>query len=115
MTFSFLTDANNDLYVAADGNLATASGIDATVQATQNATQTILGECVFDITAGLPNFETVWNGVPNPAQFETALRQTILSVTGVVDIISLTVSLVDGIAGYTAEILTAFGSGAING
>lgn len=115
MTTSFLTNSSNDLYIATDGNLATASGLLSVVQNVQNETQAILGECVFDIERGLPDFETIWIGVPNVAQYETALRDTILRVSGVRDIISLAVSLADGVAGYTAEILTDYGTGAMNG
>ena len=70
---------------------------------------------MFDITTNLPNFKTVWNGVPNPAQFETALRQTILAVSGVTDILSLVIAESGGVLGYTAEILTVYGAGVING
>lgn len=115
MTASFLTDANNDLYVAADGNLAFGSGLSAVVQSVQNATQAIRGECVFDIELGLPNFETIWNGAPNVGQYESALRSAILAVPGVRDILSLEIAANADAVGYTARILTDFGAGVVNG
>ena len=115
MTVSFLTDTSNDLYIAADGNMAIGYGLAAVVQSVENATQAILGQCVFDVELGLPNFETIWNGVPNLDQYETALRDTILNVPSVVDIESLEIAATGGTVGYTARILTDFGAGAVNG
>lgn len=115
MTASFLTDTQNDLYIAQDGNLAFSTGIGAVVQSVQNATQAILGQCIFDVELGLPVFETIWNGVPNIPQYETALESTILAVPGVRDILSLDIAADGEAVRYTANILTDFGAGVVNG
>src|ERR1700753_607681 len=79
----------NDLYLGVDGNLILSTGQDAVLYSCQNLARTVLGECVLQTTRGLPNFETVWNGTPNLAQWEIALRAALLSVDGVIEIVSV--------------------------
>jgi hypothetical protein len=106
----------NDLFLGLDGNLQTATGIDAVLYACANAAKTILGEMVLLVDQGLPNFELVWVGVPNLAQWQAALQVTLEAVAGVVQVDALTVSVdADNSLHYTAIILTEYGSGTLNG
>lgn len=115
MTRTFAADANNDIYLGPDGSLALVSDLQATLQAAQQAAQTQLGEMEYAVDQGLPNFEVVWNGAPNLAQFEAYLRRTLLAVAHVVAIQDLTISRDDNRLSYTATIETDYGTGAING
>lgn len=115
MTLSFVTDKNNDLYLGLDGNIAMNRDIQAVLQVCKNDSQTMLGECVLDVERGLPNFSVIWSGPPNLPQLETALRQVLLSVEGVVEIVSLVVDLLADELRYIATIRTIYGVGDING
>jgi len=119
MTKTFDTNANNDLYIGANGNLVIVEGILAVKDACANAAKTQIGEMVLDINQGIPNFQSIWVGKPNVSQFEAALRSTLLAVDGVLEVQSLIVLIVGDVLNYTANILTEFGktelSGSLNG
>jgi hypothetical protein len=115
MTRTIAVDSKNDLYIGNDGALALANDMIATMQAAQQAAQTQLGEMEYAVDQGIPNFDVVWNGSPNLAQFEAYLRRTIMSVTGVTGISELTVERAGGILRYSATIDTIYGTGTLNG
>lgn len=107
-----------DLYLTPDGNIAMAYDLQAVLQACAEAAQTILGEMVFNVNAGIPYFQTVWVGVPNVAQFTAALRTAFLAVGGgglVVEVVSLITSQVGSVLTYNAIIRTIYGTGPIVG
>lgn len=115
MTQSFALDNRNDLTLAPDGRLKIASGLEAVLYACQNAVQTVRGECPLDIERGLPNFETVWGGSPNLAQFEAAARSALNAVAGVVSVQSFVATFSGGAVNYTALIETEYGAEYLNG
>lgn len=108
-------DANNDLFIGADGLLSLVDGLTATLQAAQQAAQTQLGEMLYAVDQGIPNFEAVWNGAPNLAQFEAYLRRAISAVDGVTGIQGLTVTARNNTLTYVATIQTIYGPGVLNG
>lgn len=108
-------DLNNDLYIGPDGSLALADGLQAVMQAAQQAAQTQLAEMIFAVDQGLPNFSAVWNGAPNLPQFEAYLRRTLAGVFGVTGVNDLTVSIRDNRLTYRAVIKTIYGPGVLNG
>ena len=89
MTQTFAVNSNNDLYIGRDGNLAIVNSLDAILQNCEHAAKTTLGELVLQTNVGIPDFQVVWNGVPNIQQFNASLRQALLAVDGVVEILSL--------------------------
>lgn len=115
MTKTLAVDSNNDIYLGADGSLAIVSGLEATLQAAQQAAQTQLGEMEYAVDQGLPNFAVVWNGSPNLSQFDAALRRAILAVAHVTGISDLTIARDDNKLSYTATIDTDYGAGVLNG
>lgn len=115
MTRTLAVDTNNDIFVGGDGNLSIAVGIDAVMFACQQAVQTMLGEMVFAVDEGMPNFDAVWNGSPNVIQFEAYLRRTILAVPDVTNVDSVTIDATGEALVYAAVIRTIYGVGAING
>lgn len=110
-----VTQATNDLYVGNDNNLVFDSGINAVSTGCLTLSQLIQGECVLDITRGIPDFDTIWGGVPNLAQWEIAFREAITSVDGVLEITEITLDRSGDVFTFTATILTEYGEGAISG
>jgi hypothetical protein len=108
-------NGSNDLYVGPDGSLATAEGLFAVMQACQQAAQTQLGEMIYAVDQGVPNFTTIWNGSPNLAQFDAFLRRALLAVPDVTGVESLEIDRSGNTVSYVARIQTSFGTGAING
>ena len=115
MTVTLSVNANNDLYLGSDGNIVLAVDITATLQACKQAVRTLLGEMVLATEQGLPYFQNLWGGVPNIQQFEAYIRQAILAVDGVQEIVSLTSEQQGDVFTYEAVILTVYGQGTING
>ena len=108
-------DENNDLYIGPDGSLALATGLEAVMQAAQQAAQTQLGEMMYAVDDGVPNFESIWNGAANVSQFEAYLRRTLLAVDHVTGIADLTIAVRGNKLSYTATIETDYGPGVLNG
>lgn len=115
MTTTFATDSNNDLYLGNDGNLVVLHDLPAVEAACATATKMQLGEAVLATGLGIPNFQTVWVGSPNLALFSSYLRNTIDSVLGVDEVVSLELSTANNVLSYVATIATQFGSAQING
>lgn len=114
MTRSLAMDANNDLVLGPDGNLAFVADLAAVLQNCKSAMQTQLGEVALDTTRGIPTFDTVFTAW-NPDQFEVAARAMLLSVSGVVAVTAFSAARANNIMSYTATIQTTFGTGDING
>ena len=70
MTRTLAADDNNDIFISTDGSLAIATGLQATLQAAQQAAQTQLAEMEYAVDKGVPNFAVVWNGSANLSQFD---------------------------------------------
>lgn len=115
MTRTLAVDENNDIYLGATGSLAIAEGLDAVMQAAQQAAQTMRGEMEYAVDEGLPNFAVVWNGSPNISQFDAALRRALLGVPHVTGVASLTITRADNALNYEATITTDYGPGVLNG
>lgn len=109
------TNENNDIYIGSDGNLAVARGIQGVLKACETASKAQLGEMVLTNTLGIPNFQTIWVGVPNYPLWESYLRATLLQVAGVLDVESIDISNKNNTLSYAAVIVTEFGTGVING
>lgn len=108
-------DSKNDIYIGPDGDMAVATELQAVMQAAQQAAQTQLGEMMYAVDQGVPNFDSVWNGAVNVSQFEAYLRQTLLAVDHVTGISDLAITVAGNKLSYVATIETDFGPGALNG
>ncbi len=115
MAQTFAVNSSNDLYLDDFGNIAIAVDQEALAQDCKHAARTILGEMVLQTNLGIPNFETIWNGVPNYVQYEAAVRTAILSVPGVLEVVSFTAEQINNTLRYTAVIRTIYGEATING
>lgn len=105
----------NDIYLDAQGNIAMSFDLQAVLEECAQVAKTLLGELVFNTDLGIPFFETVWDGVPNIPQYTASLRSSILSVNGVIEIVSLLTTVESDTLNYTAVIRTIYGTGAISG
>ncbi len=115
MAQTFAVNENNDLYLGPDGNIAMARDLQAVIFDCRSIAKAQLGEMIYATDQGIPNFETVWNGVPNLQQFEAALRANILSVPGVIGVDSVVVTQENNTLSYTISIVTIYGTGVVNG
>ena len=115
MTQTFAVNAQNDIYLDNNGNLAIVYDLTATLQACAQAAKTILSEMILNVTQGIPYFQTVWVGVPNQQQFNAALRGAFFGVAGVVEIVSLITAQLNDTLTYTAIIRTIYGTGGLTG
>lgn len=115
MSLTLAVNANNDLYLDKSGSLAQVRDIQSTLQSAQQAAQTQLGEMQYHVDRGIPNFSVIWNGHPNVAQFEAALRRELMKVTDVLDVPQLSTALVGDRVVYSATIKTTFGTVPLNG
>jgi hypothetical protein len=115
MPTTFAGNENNDLYIGPDGNLAIFTGIEAVLNNCATAAKAQLGEMIFAVDQGIPNFQTIWVGNPNIPQFESALRTTLLGVDGVIEILDLDVQISNNILTYIAVINTIYGRGTFSG
>lgn len=93
MTQTLGVNANNDIYIGANGNLVVLQGEAAVGAACLSTSKASLGEEVFAQNSGLPFFQAVFVGVPNLATYENALLTALLAVDGVVGVSNLTSSL----------------------
>lgn len=110
----FAVNENNDLYLT-NGRITVVTDLQATIQACKHAVQTILGEMILNTDQGLPNFQTIWNDAGAVAQFEAALKSTLLNIDNVIGIQSLEITITNNTLFYTARINTVFGTGIVNG
>jgi hypothetical protein len=115
MTLTIAVNANNDMYLTPDGNIAIVYDLEATLQACAQAAKTILGEMIYATNLGIPYFETVFSGVLNIPQFAAALRSAWLAIPDVVEVITLDIAQAANTLTYTATIMTDYGQGVVNG
>lgn len=109
MNLQIAVNGNRDIFVDSKGNLALVADIYAVEESAQEAAQSQLGEMIYAVDRGLPNFKVVWSGAPSVAQFEAALRRELLRVTDVIGVPSISAKLVGETLVYTCTIQTAYG------
>lgn len=115
MTQTFSTNAQNDIFIGPNGNLAISTGIEAVKDACATSAKAQLGEMVLAANKGVANFETVWrHGGANVAQYEASVRAALNSVAGVSSILDLTITVQSNIVAYQALIQTIYGQFTLN-
>lgn len=106
-------DSKNDLYLNKDGNISLSEDLQACIEACENAVSTMLNEQIYQTTQGVPNFQLIWNGVPNFQQAEIAIRNTLESVENVIEVVSFDYVANGNTFSYNAIIKTNFGIGEV--
>ena len=109
MTQTFGTNAINDIYTGSNGNLVVDTGQQAVEDACATISKMRLGEALFQTQLGLPMFQAIFNGVPNIATYENALRTTLAGVEGVAKVTVLQLSPVKNTFAYSATIESIYG------
>lgn len=114
MTQTFGVNANNDIYIGANGNLVILQGQAAVGAACASASRASLGEEVLATTSGIPFFQAIFVGVPNLQAANAALIQTLEQVDGVISVTSVTSSITKNALGkavwaYVATIESEYG------
>lgn len=95
--FAFaLAQATNDLFLAADGNLATVTDAEAVGQHARQRLQTYEREWFLDTTAGVPWLDQVLGKGYDPALAEAVVKAEILETDGVTEIEGFSVSFERG-------------------
>ncbi len=112
---TFQLTPDNDFMLDKTGNIAMASGIEATAQTSRNFAATRSSEMIHSADQGLPFFMTSFDRFPNLAQFEAALRRRLMQVETVQAVTALDVQYTDGAVNYTATLQTDDGAVTING
>lgn len=107
------TGANNDLYLGPSGQLALSSDLEAVSQTCEHVVKTMMGELILQTDQGIPNFQMIWNGAPNLAQAENALREALLGVKGVLAVPQLSAFVENHVLIYNATIETIYGEAAL--
>lgn len=115
MALTLGLNSENDIYLAPSGNIAVLSGADAVAGTCETISRAQLGEMVLTTTQGLPNFQSVWVGVPNLKIWQSYLLRSLQNVNGVVEVNNLSLATANGILAYTATIQTQYGTTQISG
>lgn len=101
--------------VLSGGRLQVVLDIDVVMQNCDHAIRQQLGELRYRQTKGVEYFNNAFNGNPNYQLFKFQCITQIENVSGVVRVITFDYTVADGVLAYSAEILTEYGTGSING
>ena len=114
--------AFNDMYLTQQGDISMSTDLQAVLEECAQAARTLLGECIYDTTIGIPYQQVVWVGVPNISQLTAALRAAFLNVVGVTEVISIIAEQTNNLSisqqsasmlSFTAIIQTIYGTGTV--
>lgn len=108
MVQSFGQNAVGDIYINSSGLLQVDTGVQAIEDACATATRSQLGEMVFATESGIPNFQTLWVGIPNLALWKSAILNTLQGVEGVTGVNSLNLTVSGNTVSYVAQITTIY-------
>lgn len=109
------TDADNDFYLGADGNLSVSLDVQAVAQTAEHYAATARAEMIHAFDEGIPFFQTVFARDVSIPQFEAALRRRLLNAPGVRAVQSLETVQDGDVLRYTAFISTDYGQVQLNG
>ena len=112
---SIATDANNDIYLDASGNLAMAEGIEAVRQAALNAARTNYKEIPLDTERGIPYMAVIFGEHPNIGLFVQFLIQEIERLEHVRGASGFESRMEGSTLKYSLTIETDYGETEING
>lgn len=101
--------------VLSGGVIQYARDIDVVLQNCDHAMRQQLGELRYRQTKGVEYFDNVFRGTPNYQLFKFQAITQLENVSGVVRVTSFAYTVQGGVLDYSAEILTDYGTGTING
>jgi len=107
------TDENNDIYLTNNG-YTFLEGKEAVAAVAENVLRTHRGELQFDVTRGIPWFETVFSSIRNLPAWSAQMVIAIKKVQGVTGLVSFDYQLSGSLVEYVAKIKTIYGETEIN-
>ncbi len=116
---TFMSNEDNDWYLDQNNNLAVGTsdtnlhGEQALAVCARHYAQTVLGEMIHQTDKGIPFFNTAFSRV-EIIRFEVALRERLLDLEGVIEILNIDTQVIDDILTYSVDIKTVFGIITIN-
>lgn len=108
-TLTIEVNDNNDLFLPDGRNLNILSGEKAMVQVIKAAHQMRLGEDLYDVENGVDYLGTVFKSPVDEDGARKSIADAILKKADVAGIDSLTVTIQNGILGFTAEVVSIYG------
>jgi len=106
------SNALNDIYLNGAGNVAIATDLEACVMSCRRACQVNLGELPYAQSRGAPFFKVMED--KDLSLYEMYIRQMLLTVPGVSEVIAVAFSFAGEQLLYTATISTIYGSGTVS-
>ncbi len=115
ITLEFNPKNNNDLMLDKEGNLSIVSDQKAVMQVCEAVAETLLGECEYNTSEGLPYRELIFIATPNVKLFMSLLIKRLLLIEGVVAATTQKATVQNGVFSYVLKIDTIYGSESIAG
>lgn len=109
---TFATNGANDIYLDSNGNIAIATDLEACVMSCRRACQVNLGELPYAQSRGAPFFKVMED--KDLSLYEMYIRQMLLTVPGVTEVVSVAFSFEGEQLFYSATISTIYGSGTVS-
>lgn len=108
MTFD--VDANNDLFIGRDGNLAICRDEQATLRLCEHYALTKRGEMLHKKDKGIPFWNSVFCPNVDLALFESSFRERMREIPEVLEVVSFSAEVIDNTVKYVAIIRTQYGA-----
>lgn len=102
-------------FVLSGGSFVKVYNIDVVLQNCDHAMRQQLGELRYRQTKGIEYFDNVFTGNPNYQLFKFQAITQLQNVGGVVRVNNFEYTVTDGELIYSADIVTEYGAGTING
>lgn len=109
------TNANNDIYLGQDGNLAMVADVLAVSETAVHYAKTLRNEMIQEYDLGVPFFIVAFGPSVNIQQFDAAMKARIMQTPEVSAITSFETTQEGDVLKYTATIETTYGAALING
>jgi len=117
MSLTIAENANRDMFLGDDGNIAFLTDVQgapiATAQLTKSRVESQRGEMMYAKDQGMPTRATAWDRF-NPKQFEAAARSIINGTPNVTGVPSFTIQKQGNDLDYVAQVDTIYGPTTVN-
>lgn len=101
MTRLWATNANNDIFATADGQLAQVTGNAAVAQYSRHVVEASRGEMRYARSRGVDYLNNIFDGTPNVLLFEAQVRAAIGRIPQVASITTFDTTVADNRLTYT--------------
>jgi len=108
------TDANNDIFLTNKG-FTLIEDAESIANVCERRLKTQRGELQFDLSRGVPWFETIFASQRNSVSWAASMKKTIKAVSGVTGISSFEFEVKENVVEYIARINTIYGEAVVSG